>query len=169
MPDRDNERDHRADALEALAAGQTDPAGAARRSDGPSGRTEDSPVSPDIGRQEEDPAALRAEAGEPDIPTAAPISQKARASAHHRRAGRAHAEQFKKFMVPLLLVSGVLLFVLGGAASFVVFGDEAPRAEDALLSLGARKLLVLAAFPLGAILLLGAWLFHLEVRRSNGG
>jgi hypothetical protein len=91
-------------------------------------------------------------------------ARKARAQGYDKQKSRVHALQFKKTMIPLLLVVGVMLFILGGVVAAVVL----PGADDRGLfsrpfAIGA----VIAAFPLGAILLFGAWFFHRETKQSQ--
>ena len=119
-------------------------------------------------------AALAAQA----VPAAAPAvgsatavsgARKARASTLQRQRARVHAEQFKRMMAPILLVTGVLLLILGGIVTFMM------RQGDADLYTGAgmlhdpvfKRIMVITAFPLGAILLVGAWLFRADLKRGE--
>ncbi|HUU22307.1 MAG TPA: hypothetical protein VM389_07195 [Phycisphaerae bacterium] len=102
---------------------------------------------------------------------AGPAAQAARLRRHGRLASQAHAHQFKRFMIPLLLVTGVLLFVLGGAALALQGSLESAETagQGSLLASKSARWSAVAAFPLGAILLLGAWLFRRDVRRAEKG
>jgi hypothetical protein len=65
----------------------------------------------------------------------------------------------KKFFVPPLLAAGGLLWVLGGLVGYMSsVGRLGP-------STTLRTLMIVSAFPLGAFLMLGAWLFHNESRQ----
>ena len=91
-------------------------------------------------------------------------ASKARAAALGRQAAQAHAHQFKRIMIPLLITVGLLLFALGGVvAGYLPSGDpaEAELSRPGVMA----KWAVRAAFPLGAILLLAAMLFHRELKR----
>jgi hypothetical protein len=189
MAAEDDKHGESADALEAMANGQDAPpqptqwhamppqpptpqeTDDAERAEGDDGEVLDAEVVAvgDDAQHPADPAAdLAAVAGA--TPPSSPATRKARAEVFHRKARRAHAHQFKKFMIPLLLISGAALFVLGTVAAFLVFGSaDGPAAdrEGRLVSVETERLLVLAAFPVGAILLLGAWLFHLDLRRAK--
>ncbi len=88
----------------------------------------------------------------------------ARTAALDQQRSRVHAHQFKQVMVPLLLTVGGLLLVLG----IVVAAMLPPRgASGGLLSRSAAIWAVVAAFPLAAILLFGAWFFRRELREAR--
>ena len=97
-----------------------------------------------------------------DSELAASVSQqpsanrKVRSANSHAKVHHAVGHQLKAMMVPLLLVSGILLFLLGGAAAF--FTDDRTT---------MTKIAIFASFPLGAILLVGAWMFHHDVKEHN--
>jgi hypothetical protein len=130
----------KADALEAMASGQW---------------------------QEEEPSPTADEAPSSDTGTAtvlpdglAPItgsslnSSQARIN-RARMAQKSSNDSLKKFFVPLLLVVGALLWVMGGIVGYMV-------ATEKIHSSGVKTLMIVSAFPLGAILMAGAWLFHRE-------
>lgn len=86
---------------------------------------------------------------------------------------KAHAHQLKQTMIPVLLVTATMLLILavitllaasgqGGAGT----GDprEVRLAEEQWPWL---KYAAMAAFPIAAILLLGAWMFHQDVQRAK--
>lgn len=83
-------------------------------------------------------------------------ARRARASSLKRQAARVHAEQFKRMMVPILIVTGVLLLLLGAVVAFVVRPDG-----------GFQRVMVITSFPMGAILLVGAWLFYADLKRAD--
>ena len=74
---------------------------------------------------------------------------------------RAHAHAYRRMMIPLLLVVGVLLILIGLLdVSMLIAADEADRQTrwHALMMVVA-----LVSFPLAAVLFFGAWWFHREV------
>ena len=111
------------------------------------------------------------------IPATAPAAgsaavsgaRKARASTLQRQRSRVHAEQFKRMMVPILVVTGVLLLILGGIVTFMMRQGDAdlPAGTGMLNDPGFKRIMVIAAFPLGAILLIGAWLFRADLKRGE--
>ena len=79
------------------------------------------------------------------------------------RQARANVNAYKKMMIPLLLVVGVLLILIGLlGVSMLIAAEEADSGTrwHALMTAVA-----LVSFPLGAILLFGAWWFHRDVGR----
>ena len=69
------------------------------------------------------------------------------------RVPAAYGGGFKKFLVPPLIAAGLLLWVLGGVVAYMsAAGSLGPSST-------LRTLMVVSAFPLGAFLMLGAWLF----------
>jgi hypothetical protein len=96
-------------------------------------------------------------------------SRKARASALQRQRARVHAEQFKRMMVPILLVTGVLLLLLGGIVMVMMrqVDPEMYTGEGLFNNPRFKQIMVITAFPLGAILLIGAWLFRADLKRAE--
>jgi hypothetical protein len=93
--------------------------------------------------------------------------RKAQAARFHRQSMQAHHEQMKRFMIPLLLAVGIMLFVFGAILAAMMPGAGAGKAGSlSMLTKPWAKAVVFASFPVGAILLLGAWLFHKDVSRS---
>lgn len=75
------------------------------------------------------------------------------------RAPGVFTDGVKKFFVPVLLAAGLLLWAMGGMVGYLsAVGRLGP-------STTLRTLMIVSAFPLGAFLMLGAWLFHNESRR----
>jgi len=106
--------------------------------------------------QQDDPPLAPAAAKLTALP-AGKSSAAARRARAETLSGKAHAEQFKRVMVPLLLAVGLLLFALGTAAALLASADGSRLA----------KWSVAAAFPLGAVLLFGAWFFHRELKQTR--
>jgi hypothetical protein len=93
--------------------------------------------------------------------------RKVQAAKFEERSARAQHQQMKKFMIPLLVTVGVLLFLFGGYLLTKLPGQAEAAADGSMLARPWAKFVVLAAFPLGAILMLGAWLFHQDVQRAE--
>lgn len=109
--------------------------------------------------------------GQPQPPAAAAVDLDAPAgsdfqpsrvnrAAMMRRADSAVAAQYKKMMVPLLLIIGVLLTLIG-VASFLFSGEGA-----SVQLLGPEgRYFALIATPLGLILLVGSWLLKASTKK----
>ena len=150
MTGEDPNYDHHADALAAMAAGEhphEEPAEEASAD-------ETIPLAK--------PLAWDDSAGDATIdPAAVPTSTAAERAAQHRTKSReALGRQFKKTMVPLLLISGALLIILGAVVALFKPDGEGNR----FLSPGGAKIVAGLSFPLGMLLLAGAWLFHRDVK-----
>jgi hypothetical protein len=154
MPQDD---DHAA-ALEAMASGEhTDPAEQA-----------DEMSADDSVETEENPAAALANAGGhpeaiPPVPSAE--QKRARQDKIRRAQAKATGTQMKKTMVPLLLVSGVILVVLGGLTGIMNSGGNI--SDTGVFDSGTILLLTIAAFVLGPILIIGGWVLHMDVKKSD--
>ena len=129
---------------------------------------------PDESGQSDAATALASQAGSaeavPVISTAALSgARKSRASALQKQRSQVHAEQFKRMMVPILLVTGILLLLLGGIVMFMM--REAPvdayTGSGLLNDPGLKRIMVITSFPLGAILMVGAWLFRADIKRGE--
>jgi hypothetical protein len=164
QPKRDSEI---ADALHAMSAGGLpDEVEAELREQDPS----------------DDPDAASAETGEvrmaevldetdaidaPVIPGASgfadPSARRQRAAAMERRTRQVHMHQLKVFMIPLLLTVGGLLMLSG---IFILATGSGARSGTAFVR-SFSQWYPLAALPLGAILLAGAWWFRREIQDSQ--
>jgi len=102
-----------------------------------------------------------------DAPVMRPPRRAAKLQANTRRM---HGQSFKQTMIPLLLVVGGLL-ILFSIVTFVMLVsdgyDSNPMAMGGLQMYG--KYFIVAALPIGAILIMGAWLFYLDTRKSAAG
>ncbi|MDP6044867.1 MAG: hypothetical protein QGG25_04600 [Phycisphaerae bacterium] len=98
-----------------------------------------------------------------------PAARKSRAAALHRQRSQANSHQFKRMMVPILLITGLLLLFLGGVVAYMMSDvpADAYTGEGLLNDPGVKRIMVITAFPLGAILMIGAWLFRADVKRSE--
>ena len=97
-------------------------------------------------------------------------ARKTRASTLQRQRARVHAEQFKRMMVPILLVTGILLLILGGIVAVMMRQTDPTMVIDDGTLLNNpmfKRVMVITAFPLGAILLVGAWLFRADLKRAE--
>ena len=84
---------------------------------------------------------------------------------------RSHSHAYKRTMIPLLLVVGFMLIGFSVMTLLALMGDGTH--PDSFAAQGTYlhaygKFFILASLPLGAILLMGAWLFYLDVRKSAG-
>jgi len=82
-----------------------------------------------------------------------------RTAALHHQTRRVHAKQFKQAMIPLLLVVGLMLFVLGAVTGYMVVNGTITKP--------VAKWAAIGAFPVGAVLLLSAWLFRLDLKAAE--
>jgi len=107
----------------------------------------------------------------PGAPAAAsPEEKRARAAQFSMQTRRVHAYQFKKIAIPPLIVVALMLLIMGTVAVFLPGGvgvGETHRAPGVSVIDQYRPWLILSAFVVGPILLLGAWLFYSDVRRSD--
>jgi hypothetical protein len=88
-----------------------------------------------------------------------------------RRAGssardKAQANQLRKTMIPLLLALAGLLVVIGGLSAAMALGigtfkDMAPSTSE------RAAILAFCAFPVAAVLAVGAAIFHREVKKTG--
>jgi hypothetical protein len=69
-------------------------------------------------------------------------------------------------MIPLLIVVAGMLFVLGAVVAAILPGRE-QSGGGGLLSGPMAWVAVWVSFPLGAVLLFGAWFFHREIRGAD--
>ena len=136
-------------------------------------------------RQWESIEALEAMAGsaaaEPAEPAAAEPTEELTEAARVQRvpseravasaARRVQMQQYKRTMIPLMLVVGALLLGLSALTVLMLTRQPAPDPNQAQVQ---KTLIqqygvwaVAAAAPLGAALLAGAWWFHREVRSAG--
>jgi len=103
-----------------------------------------------------------------------PHARRRRAAAFDQRARKAHAHQYKTIMIPLLITLGVMLLLMGAFALFRDLGGTEARPDPygfptpKPVDRGSfQRWFPFLAFPLGAILLVGAWWFHRDVNRKR--
>lgn len=148
MPQDD---DHAA-ALEAMAAGEH------------AETVEDDDEAAGTDDNAENPAVALADA-EGDLETAPAQQQRARQKKIQRAQAKATGLQMKKTMIPLLFVSGVILLLLGGLTGIMSAGGGVSETDT--FDSGTITLLTIAAFVLGPILIVGGWLLHMDVKKSE--
>jgi uncharacterized membrane protein len=152
MPHND---DHAA-ALEAMASGEhTDAAQQAAEME----TTHDADA--------DNPAVALADSDEQNdaIPATPVGSERARQKKIRQAHAKATGTQMKKTMIPLLLVSGVILLLLGGMTA--IMGATGDLTETGAFDSGTILLLTVAAFVLGPILIIGGWLLHADIKKSE--
>jgi|GEM_PF-2350776 len=172
--DKPDSMDSKVDALAAMAGGED----ISRQG---FNAIQDQAPSP-VGAESDAAAALAAQATPAAPSDIAPVSavprgsatavsgaRKARASTLQRQRARVHAEQFKRMMVPILLVTGILLLVLGGIVAYMMRQGDADlyTGTGILHDPGFKKIMVITSFPLGAILMIGAWIFRADLKRAE--
>ncbi|MFB3891309.1 MAG: hypothetical protein ACE15C_04720 [Phycisphaerae bacterium] len=100
-------------------------------------------------------------------------SARIRSAERAEKMRRAHAHTFKKTMIVPMLAVGLLLLLMGTAVAVMMISGSLPTVEskDFLTSLlhgRYRIFLVMLALPLGAVLILCAWMFHREIKSYEG-
>jgi hypothetical protein len=169
MADTEERYPDTASALEAMAAGRAD--------DEPAAETETEDVEPVVdwaAAPTADPAEVVPFADAPSQPGSggAPAagagasgqgSRAARQADFQRKSRQSQSHQLKKMMVPLLLVTGLLLILMGAATTIITRGG-ASLGEDGPVSPGLARIMMITSFPLAIALLAGAWYFHRESR-----
>lgn len=73
---------------------------------------------------------------------------------------RHHAYMYKKTMIPLLLVAGAMLVVIGLISAAMWLGSAPEQKFDPRM-----KLVLFVSFPLAAAVLAGAWWFRRDLTR----
>jgi len=174
MTESPERHDESIDALHAMADGQ-DAAAGSRPGEGQTEPPEESSSGLDSLTEQtapgEDPQAAEDFSHMPRGEGAS-LARRNRSAAFQHQSRRVHAEQFKRAMIPLLIVVGAMLLLLGAAMLTMLPGAEQAaqaraRGSDALAHKAWTRPLVLASFPLGAILFLGAWLFRRDLRAAG--
>ncbi|MDP6633440.1 MAG: hypothetical protein QGG42_00905 [Phycisphaerae bacterium] len=167
--DKPDSMDNKIDALAAMAGGK-DIAHEGFNA------VEEVPDSDETG-QSDAAAALVAQSSAAEAQSAVPVvssgavsrARRARANTLQKQRARVHAEQFKRMMVPILLITGVLLLFLGGIVAFMMRGSSADAytGSGMLNNPTLKRIMVITSFPLGAILLVGAWFFRADIKRGE--
>lgn len=138
------------DALAALAAGTHETA------------AENSPA-PEASSETPSAASVAlAEPGEALSAPAAPASRQVLKARMNAQMAKSQAAQFKRALIPMCLAMGLMLFIAGGVTLYILADAPADGAQDSPM----MKYAALSSFPLGVMLLAGAWLFHREIKRT---
>ncbi len=91
-------------------------------------------------------------------------AKRARQAGIQGRMHKAHAEQFKRTMIPLLLVVGAMLLLISIATVMMM---QSHRSENGPFMGGFGWPMAVGSFLLAAILMLGAWMFHNEIQKTQ--
>jgi len=166
-----NDFETHADALKAMADGQDiDPAQQPQGDPPPDDAASPNQAPPNNNASgAADAADYAAPVFNTDMAGASSKDKKLRQAAFHARSTRAHSEQYKRTMIPLLVIVGGLL-VLAGAGTLAMLiqqkqGGCVLGEGNLLLRYGAW--FIVAAWILGAILFVGAWMFHRELSQNR--
>jgi len=160
MPHND---DHAA-ALEAMASGEhTDAAQQAAEMETTHDDDADNPAVALADSDEQNDAIPATPVGGSRV--GGPGSERARQKKIRQAHAKATGTQMKKTMIPLLLVSGVILLLLGGMTA--IMGATGDLTETGAFDSGTILLLTVAAFVLGPILIIGGWLLHADIKKSE--
>lgn len=100
------------------------------------------------------------------VPGLSPAAKKARAAQLQRKAAQQHGHHFRQIAIPLLLVVGGILFVMATIV-LIYLPKEASDYPEGLVDSPYAPWMVLAAYLVGAVLFLGAFLFHIEVKQAK--
>ena len=166
--DKPDSMDNKVDALAAMAGGQDishEGFNAVEAPvDEPSAATADL-----VAQTPETPEAPEPVSPVSAVPRPAAGTRRKRSGSMKKQRARAQSEQFKRMMVPILLVTGVILLALGGLVAYLMSqgAGDAYTGSGAMDDPGMKRIMVFAAFPLGAIMLIGAWFFHMDIKRSD--
>ena len=102
--------------------------------------------------------------------TVDPTARAARIRRHKVQQGKAQSAQFKAFMGPLLLIVGAILVLMGGGVALYLGGsadDGEVLIRGEVLGVPVATLIGYGSLVVGPVLLLGAWLFHRDVKKAN--
>ena len=91
-------------------------------------------------------------------------ARKQRAAAATRRSQHHAGRQFRAVMIPLMLATSGLLIIL--ATIVLIKGSGRGTVGGSILGRGWTPYVVLGAYPVAALLALGAWLFWRELRQG---
>ncbi len=74
---------------------------------------------------------------------------------------RHHAHMYKQTMIPLMLVVGAILVLIAFTAAVMVLQSDTTDT----LYYSRMKIVMYVSFPLATAVLVGAWLFHQDVKK----
>lgn len=162
MTEQQDDRIRSADALRAMAEGEDLACDSPAEGENPDEQAERTDAE---NREDTDDSLTHESLG---IGTDSLQVRRARSASMNRQSAGAHAHRFKTVMIPLLLVVAVILFVMGSITAMMASGGGDGLSDREFFVENGRYF-TLAAFPLGAILLFGAWWFHRDVRGARRG
>ncbi len=90
-------------------------------------------------------------------------ARRAHAARAARRAARATSEQYRRVMIPFLLVVAGLLIVVGAVSAGYV-ASATPEERDYAQWYPYMTYVMVVSFPLAAVLCFGAWWFRRELK-----
>ncbi len=151
--------DEHAEALQAMADGEHQPE-TQEPEEAPDETLQEDTLEPEEGSDLTDEPS---DAVEIDIPqtTQRSASPEKRAQRGQAQARKATHAQLNKLMFPISLVSGLTVLIL---ATVVVILK--PDGSNMPLPPLAARIVTFSAFPLGLLLLVGAWWFHHESKQT---
>jgi cobalamin biosynthesis Mg chelatase CobN len=180
MPEQ-SARDEHADALEAMASGSQAEEATETQDSEPSvddqidmqseGQNDDTSILAVEVEQASEPNDEASDSDDPFAAAAAGVSNASPAESAQARqqrqarqqamASRARHAQMSRVLFPICLVSGLLVIALG-----VLVLVLKPDTSSSMLSPALTRAVTFASFPLGGILVVGAWWFHHEAKHS---
>ena len=89
-------------------------------------------------------------------------ARRARAATIGSHSAAANQHTFKRTALPLLVVMGVLLILVGLASAGVLVANQGKGSRDTELTV-----LMIACFPLSAVMFFGAWWFHRDIKAGR--
>ena len=89
-------------------------------------------------------------------------ARQAHAVSADRQMAAAHHHVYKRWMVPLLVIVGVLLVLVGVLSGVMLIHNRGRGSHD-----GPLALVLVVSFPLAAMMIFGAWWFRRDIRRKT--
>ena len=114
------------------------------------------------------PGADESAAGEAVLVPTEGTRGRARRQSLQRNAERAQLYHFERMMIPLLVVMAAVLLILSGITAALLLTSPAGASGQTSQISRHGPLLIAASCPLAGVLLLGAWLLHLDICRKTG-
>lgn len=99
-------------------------------------------------------------------PTMSVEARRVRSIQQQKRTAQQHGHTFRQVAIPLLLAVGAILFVMATIV-LIKLPRETLEGDVTLMNSPWAPWLVLAAYLVGAVLFLGAFLFHAEVQQAK--
>ncbi len=169
MNDEQQQKKHtnNIDALEAMSQGKQ-AAPQQQKDTGDSGGGTRAPVDLNGGGQDATTPSEPADKPQPGTAPADTGKAAARTRTPQRRPAPAvHAHHFKQFMIPMLLIVGVMLVGMGATLGLILINRSDTVGPPTMIDQPWVPWAVVASFPLGAIMFVGAWMFHREGKNAR--